>query len=190
VRCSTGRTLFLMKRRNFKFKCIIINATKVHRSHPSEESSLKMIESRRHKFIRVILVFVFLPLAGCAATGGSQRSASDAPSVFDEKWGVRVLSIRQSAEGYMLDFRYRVIDAEKAAPLFDRKIKPHLIDEATGAKFLVPEPPKVGALRTTRPPLAGRNYFIIFANPGRYIKKGSKVTVVIGEFRAENLVVE
>jgi len=90
----------------------------------------------------------------------------------------------------MLDFRYRVIDAEKAAPLFDRKIKPHLIDEATGAKFAVPEPPKVGALRTTRPPQADRNYFIIFANPGRYVKQGNKVAVVIGDFKAERLVVK
>jgi hypothetical protein len=90
----------------------------------------------------------------------------------------------------MLDFRYRVLDAEKAAPLFDRKNKAHLIDQATGAKFLVPESPKVGALRTTRPPQVGKNYFIIFANPGKYIKKGNTVTVVVGDFKVENLVVE
>ena len=109
---------------------------------------------------------------------------------MEEEWGVRVMSIRLSAEGYMLDFRYRVLNAEKAAPLFDRKNKAYLIDQASGAMFLVPESPKVGALRTTRPPIADRNYFIFFANPGRYVKKGSKVTVVIGDFRVENLVVE
>ena len=150
-----------------------------------------MIENTRHKIIRIILAIVFLPLVGCAVVGGSQRSASDAPSSsLEEKWGVRVLSIRQSAEGYMLDFRYRVFDPEKAMPLFDRKIKPVLIDEATGAVFAVPEPPKTGALRTTRPPARDKNYFIIFANPGRYVKKGSKVTVMIGDFKAQNLVVE
>jgi hypothetical protein len=90
----------------------------------------------------------------------------------------------------MLDFRYRVLDAEKAAPLFDRKQKAYLIDQATGAKFLVPESPKVGAMRTTRPPKQDKNYFIIFVNPGRYVKQGNKVTVVIGDFRAENLIVE
>lgn len=90
----------------------------------------------------------------------------------------------------MLDFRYRVLDAEKASPLFSRKIKPYLIDQATGATFGVPEPPKVGALRQTRKPVADRNYFIIFANPGEYIKKGSKVTVVIGDVRIENLIVD
>jgi len=147
--------------------------------------------------VRVLMrwcILLFITLTGCATTHENKIVEPAAPraidSAIEEKWGVRILSIRQSAEGYMLDFRYRVIDAEKAAPLFDRKIKPHLIDEATGAKFAVPEPPKVGALRTTRPPQADRNYFIMFANPGRYIKKGNKVTVVIGEFKAENLVVE
>ena len=129
-----------------------------------------------------LLLFLVLGMTACATYGKSLR--------MEEEWGVRVLQIRLSAEGYMLDFRYRVVDAEKTAPLFDRKTKPYLIDQATGAKFLVPEPPKVGALRTTRPPTTDRNYFIIFANPGKYIKKGNRVTVVIGDFRAENLIVE
>jgi hypothetical protein len=148
---------------------------------------------RMSTLIRGLLLFL-LALTGCATTHENKIVEPAAPQAIDstveEKWGVRILSIRQSAEGYMLDFRYRVLDAGKAAPLFDRKIKPHLIDEATGAKFAVPEPPKVGALRTTRPPERDKNYFIMFANPGRYIKKGNKVTVVIGEFKVENLVVE
>lgn len=152
---------------------------------------LKMSDSRRLKILYLILTFVFLSLAGCATTG--QRSVSDVvpgDASLEAKWGVKVLSIKLSAEGYMLDFRYRVIDAEKAAPLFDRNIKPYLVDESTGAMFVVPEPPKVGALRNTRKPQPERNYFIMFANPGRYVKKGNMVTVVNGDFKAEHLVVE
>ena len=107
-----------------------------------------------------------------------------------EKWGIQLLSMRLSANGYMLDFRYRVKDADKASPLFSSKIQPYLVDQESGAKFLVPQPPKIGALRTTRKPIPDRNYFILFANPGKYVKPGNKVTVVIGDFRAENLVVE
>lgn len=116
-------------------------------------------------------------------------TAGDAAEI-EKEWGIQILSMRLSAGGYMLDFRYRVTDPEKAAPLFGRKIKPKLIDQASGATFMVPEPPKVGALRQTRTPKAGKNYFIIFANPGNYVKKGNKVTVAMGEFKAENLVVE
>jgi hypothetical protein len=35
-----------------------------------------------------------------------------------------------------------------------------------------------------------RTYFALFANPGRQIEAGDKVTVVIGDFRAEDLIVE
>ena len=108
----------------------------------------------------------------------------------EERWGIRPLSIRQTAEGYMLDFRYRIIDAEKAAPFFSPKIKPYLIDEASGAVMAVPNVPKVGSMRSTRKPVNDKNYAILFANPQMYIKPGRKVTVVIGDFKAEHLVVE
>ncbi len=121
---------------------------------------------------------------------GNSLATEDVRSAMEMQWGVKVLSIRLSAEGYMLDFRYRVLDSEKAAPLFDRKIKPYLVDEATGAVLAVPEPPKVGALRNTRKPQPDRNYFVLFANPGRYVQKGKKVSVVIGDFKAEHLLVE
>ena len=145
----------------------------------------------RYILIAFTLISVLVQFAGCATAPHKDRSADDASLLsLEEQWGIRVLNIRVSAGGYMLDFRYKVLDAEKAAPLFDRRIKPYLIDQATGASFAVPEPPKVGALRQTRKPVADRNYFIIFANPGKYVKQGDKVTVVIGDFRAGDLVVE
>jgi predicted secreted protein len=36
----------------------------------------------------------------------------------------------------------------------------------------------------------GRNYSVLFSNMNRSVKKGDKVTIVIGGFKAENLVVE
>jgi hypothetical protein len=111
-------------------------------------------------------------------------------ATLEEKWGVRPLSIRQTAKGYMLDFRYRIIDAEKAAPLFSPRIKPYIIDQASGAVMAVPNVPKLGSMRSTRKPIKDKNYAILFANPGQHIKPGNKVTVVIGDFRAEHLIVQ
>ncbi len=110
---------------------------------------------------------------------------------LEDRWGIKVLSIRQSAGGYMLDFRYRIIDPDKASQLMRRKDKPYLIDQASGARFMVPSSPKIGPMRQTSvKPIPNRNYFILFANPGKYVKPGNKVTVVIGEFKAEDLIVE
>jgi hypothetical protein len=145
------------------------------------------------RWIVALGVVILLLNNGCATSGSGSHPPSDAElrdSRIEREWGVRLLQLRLSAGGYMLDFRYRVLDAEKAAPLFDRNQKAYLIDQATGAKFMVPESPKVGAMRTTRPPIQDKNYFILFANPGRYVKQGNKVTVAIGDFRAEDLIVE
>lgn len=110
---------------------------------------------------------------------------------FERQWGIQILSLRQTAKGYMLNFRFRVLDPDKAMGLFDRKTQPYLIDQATGAKFIVPAPPKVGPLRSSGiKPRPNRNFFIFFANPGIYIKRGSKVTIVVGSFKAENIIVE
>ena len=51
--------------------------------------------------------------------------------------------------------------------------------------------PNIGALRsTTVKPEANRVYFILSSNAGDLIKSGSKVSIVMGNFKAENLLVE
>lgn len=170
----------------------------------------KFVKAREQHFklfgivAALFLSFFFSQITGCATTKSGQTGevaeiesipekvtdAENSTESIEETWGIQIIGIRQTAAGYMLNFRYRVIDPEKAAPLFNRQTKPYLIDQASGAKFAVPNPPKTGPLRTSDPPKAGRNYFIFFANPGKYVKLGNKVTVVIGDFKAENLVVE
>jgi hypothetical protein len=143
------------------------------------------------------LIATLLVLWSGAVFGGTAEmppgDADEPPAAnhaaFEETWGIRVEGIRQSAAGYMLDFRYRVLNAEKAAPLFDRQTKPYLIDQTSGKKFQVPNPPKTGPLRSSNPPQDDRVYAIFFGNPGTYIRPGSKVTVVIGDFRVEDLLV-
>jgi hypothetical protein len=111
-------------------------------------------------------------------------------ATLEETWGIEILGIRSTAANYMLDFRYRVLDAEKAKPLFRRKARPQVIDQTSGAKVGVFSSPKTGPMRSSDTPQVDRNYFIMFANPGRYIEVGSKVTVVIDDFKVENMTVQ
>lgn len=106
------------------------------------------------------------------------------------EWGIEVLFVRQTSAGYMLEFRYRVHDAEKAGPLFERKTKPMLTHIDSGARFVVPTPPKTGALRNSNPPLADHTYWMFFANPGKFVKPGDTVSIEIGDFVARNIVVQ
>ncbi len=112
------------------------------------------------------------------------------PDALPEQWGIQVLGVRQTAGGNMIDFRYKVLDPEKAGPLFDRNTQPYLIDETTEARLPVPNPPQVGPLRTTMPPKVNKIYCIIFANPGQCLKKDCLATLIIGDLKVEHLVLE
>lgn len=113
--------------------------------------------------------------------------ADEQADLLRDKWGIKVEAVHLSAGGYMIDFRYRVLDAEKAKAIGDPEVKPYIIDQSTGAKFIVPSPPKVGPMRNTENLQEGRVYFIFFGNPGKYIKSGQKITVCVGDIKIENL---
>ena len=106
-----------------------------------------------------------------------------------DQWGIELTAIRMTAAGHMVDFRYRILDTKKAAPLFKRHIKPYLIHQASGKVLAVPNTAKVGSLRNTNTPQQGRIYWMFFGN-NRLVQTGDKVTVVIGDFRVENLTVQ
>jgi hypothetical protein len=126
---------------------------------------------------------------GAKVTGAPAEGAPGAH--FDEKWGIAVSGLFLSAGGNMVDFRYRVLDPAKAAVLTKADLKPSLVDQTTGAKLIIPSTPKVGQLRqTVQKPVAGKIYFMLFANTRHHVKSGDKVTIVAGDCRLENLTVE
>jgi len=104
--------------------------------------------------------------------------------------GVDQLQVRSTSSGSSLEFRYRVLDAQKAALLSDKRASPVLIDQKTGDRLTVPTMEKIGALRQVANPEPGREYWMVFANPGKRVKPGQRVDVVIGAFRAISLTVE
>jgi hypothetical protein len=105
-------------------------------------------------------------------------------------WGVDSLSVKWTESGEVIRFAWRVLDADKAKALSDKKVQPALIDPAAGVSLVVPSLEKVGQLRQSSTPVAGKAYWMAFSNRGRRVKRGDRVNVVIGRFRAEGLVVD
>jgi hypothetical protein len=93
----------------------------------------------------------------------------------------------------MVDLRYRVTDPVRARKFVDRKSRElYLVDEATGMRLAVPNTPKLGTLRQ-RPKNAletDRDYFVMFANPGRHLRQGDRITLVAGDTRIAHLALE
>ena len=86
-------------------------------------------------------------------------------------------------------FPIRVVDPEKAKPLMAKGAKAYLVDQTSSAKLSVPVT-SLGAQRSRGDPIAGRSYFILFTNSSGVVRHGSKVTITIGDFKAEDLTVQ
>lgn len=109
---------------------------------------------------------------------------------YELVWGVDLLSVKAVESGEAIRFSYRILDPEKAKTLNDKKVEPILIAPDKHIKLVIPSMEKVGQLRQSSTPEAGRSYWMAFANGGRSVRRGDHVNVVIGDFHAENLIVE
>jgi hypothetical protein len=128
--------------------------------------------------------------AGAPTRYQASRFPGRAAAFYEVVWGVDSLSVKAVESGELVRFSYRVLDAVKAKTLNDKEVNAFLIDPVAGIRLSVPTLEKVGQLRQTSTPEGGKVYWMAFSNPGRRVKSGDRVEVVIGNFRAEGLVVD
>ena len=146
--------------------------------------------------IKIVLIFLSMGLFWAGTlfaedkTSPAKAVPADASNEMTEKWGIKVMSIHTAAAGNMVDFRYKVLDPKKAETLFSKKTKPYLVHQKTGKVLEVPRTAKVGPLMSSYHPQQDRIYWMFFGNHTKLVQKGDKVNVVLGDFKAENLVVE
>ena len=128
------------------------------------------------------------------------------PGTLEGEWGIRVSSVGLTMAGATVDFRYTVVDSEKALLLAQGTAAAYLIDQLTGTKISLAPPTLQGPsaahsrARMARqgggfPPspnrlAAGRTNSLLLPNPGGILKSGSVVTVVVGNIQAQNVRVE
>jgi hypothetical protein len=128
------------------------------------------------------------------------------PGTLEGEWGIRVASVGLTMAGAAVDFRYTVVDAEKALLLAQGTAAAYVIDQATGTVIsLVPPTLKGPSAAHSRarmirqgggfPPspnrlAAGRTNSLLLPNPARILQSGSVVTVVVGDIQTQNVRVE
>ncbi len=133
---------------------------------------------------------VAAPAAPAPTTYRPSRFPRRAGLYYGLVWGVDSLSVKLVESGEIVRFSYYVVDPEKAKALNDKQSEPLLYDLRARVKLVVPSLEKVGQLRQSSTPEANKAYWMAFSNRGRPVKRGDTVAVVIGKFRAENLIVE
>jgi len=138
------------------------------------------------------------PAAQPTVVAAAGRTSPYRPSRFPGRantyyglvWGVDDLGVKSVESGEIIRFTYRVLNADKAKMLNDKKLAPALIAPRAGVKLVVPQLEKIGQLRQSGSPVEGKAYWMAFSNKGRLVKRGDRVIVQIGQFRADGLVVE
>ena len=134
------------------------------------------------------------PATGSQKTGPSRYSAGGMPAsarnFYASTWGVDQLMAQLAESGQLVRFSYRIVDPALAKPLLDKVSNPSLLDERAHAVLSVPTMEKVGPLRQSGAAQAGKTYWVLFSNRGSIVQGGDRVSVVIGSFRVDGLVVQ
>jgi hypothetical protein len=131
---------------------------------------------------------------GVVTPNGHSRYAAgampeSARRYYANTWGVDQLSAQLAESGQLVRFSYRIVDIALARPLLDKASSPSMLDERAHAVLAVPTMEKVGPLRQSGAPAAGKVYWVLFSNKGDVVRAGDRVSVVIGSFRVDGLVV-
>lgn len=151
--------------------------------------------------VALLLALLVLPRPGAAPAASPAAIAQDqeTPAAAESsvagrpphEWGIEVVGVYPAVHGRVLDLRYKILDVAKAASLPNETGSIYLIDEATGHTTQLPNSPKTGSIPQNPQKLeSGRTYSLSFPNQGDRFKSGSKLTLVIGSFRAQNLTVQ
>lgn len=109
---------------------------------------------------------------------------------YADIYGVDQVSAKLVESGALVRFSYRVVDATKAQVLQDKEAAPSLIDPVANVALVIPTLEKVGPLRQSMPVENGKSYWMAFSNKGSPVKRGHKVSVVIGPVRIDGMVVQ
>ena len=160
-------------------------------------TSVTALGSRRALKLRVLgaatgAALVLIPVVAIHAGGSSPQHAARAlpavvsPAGLLERSGVRVVRVAASGGGGLLDLRYQVVDPDRAAATHDLDTPPALVDERTGGVI-------AGLLmgHAHRARLkAGLTYYLVFENPGNLVRRGDRVSVVLGAARLAHVPVQ
>ncbi len=109
----------------------------------------------------------------------SAESAGLVPdSALAERYGIQVTLIGITAAGGVIDFRYRVVNPDKAMEwLKDPKLMPDLVVEGRDVILTHPE----DTMKEMGEVQVGQVRYMLYPNAGGIVKPGTSVSVAIGD---------
>ena len=99
--------------------------------------------------------------------------------------GVTIRQVAVTGAGGLLDLRFKVLDPDKAHAIHDPRTPPAVVDERTGLviNHLLMNHSHSGEYKPAV------TYYLVFENTANWVRRGSKVTVLLGNAQVEHVVV-
>ncbi|TQN45551.1 hypothetical protein FHX52_2248, partial [Humibacillus xanthopallidus] len=143
--------------------------------------------ARRHRWRAwAVIVLALALIGGLAAHALTSRGPADVRDGTElvtaegmaARAGIEVSLVAVTAAGGLVEFRYQVVDPDKADRLVhDPTMRPIIVAEDTGATLVLSERPHQHAAELE----LGGTYFFLLANAENALHEGSRVTLVIGD---------
>jgi hypothetical protein len=134
----------------------------------------------------LLTVAVGLGVRAVGADAGDVRSGTEAVTAqeFAAHTGIAVTLLGVTAGGGMIEFRYQVVDPDKASlVLHDDTRRPVLVAENSGETLAMVSRPHSHKAELQ----LGGTYFFLMANTRNALRDGTTVTVIIGDVRLEHV---
>jgi len=121
--------------------------------------------------------------ARAAVQPGRPAASMPINPAIEQRWGVRVKQIGVTADGGMVDFRFVVLDADKAFEMMqDVNNLPVLIAEDSHTVVN-----STAAMAARHDLNVGQTYFLLYRNTRGAVKSGTAVTVKFGDLQLEHV---
>ncbi|HAM73568.1 MAG TPA: hypothetical protein DCM86_18200 [Verrucomicrobiales bacterium] len=129
------------------------------------------------------------PTAVTAPAPPSMPAAPQSVAEMQQRFGIEVQGVFLAEGGTALELRYKVQDVQRSGNILKQRTRVgSLLDESTGARFLVANPAVAGPfLLEGDPNTVGSILALPLPNPKAQIKAGGKVTVAMGALVLEHL---
>ena len=163
---------------------------------PAVGAELPMPVARDPRRTAIVLLTSLLLVLGGGAFAITHRPEAKAdvregttlvtPEGLAARYGIDVNLIGVTAAGGLIEFRYQVVDPDKAdAMIHDPSLLPVIVIEDTGQTLVIGTPHHhVNELEL------GGTYFFLLANAHNAVHDGSLVTLVVGDSRIEHFPVQ
>lgn len=156
---------------------------------PGEATTIPKSRSRVRWVALALAIVVALGVYNWQGRDDDVRSGTESVTMdgLAARYGIQVDLVAVTAANGLVEFRYVVVDPDKATRiLHETELAPTLVEESSEETLTMSAPPHKhgGELRL------GGTYFFLMANSHNVLHRGSEVTLVMGDVRVEHITVQ